>query len=191
MKIDLTYRLCRKQLDAFITMRGTEGVSRFGHFGTHFDIQDKQFPLDYTERAGIVFDVGEAFGRDITVNDIDASLIEPSSFVLIRTSMIERVPYGSDAYFTDHPQLEQRLIERIVAAGPSMIGLDMAGIRRGAQHAVADRFCADHDTFIVENLVNLDAVVAAARSNRSFLVHTYPLNLEGFSGLPSRVVAEF
>lgn len=191
MKIDLTYRLCRKQLDTFITMMKTEGVSRFGHFGTHFDIQDKQFPLDYTERAGIIFDVGDVFGRDISVDDIDTSLIGPGSFVLIRTSMIERVPYGSDAYFTDHPQLEQQLIEQIVAASPSMIGLDMAGIRRGAQHAAADQFCADHDTFIVENLVNLDAVVLAARSNQSFLVHTYPLSLDGFSGLPSRVIAEF
>lgn len=191
MKIDLTYPLSRKQLDAFITMIQAKGVSPFGHFGTHFDVQDKQFPLDYTESTGAIFDTSTIFGQDITVDDIDTSLIQPGSFVLIRTSMIERVAYGSDTYFTDHPQLEWPLIEKIVAAKPHMIGLDMAGIRRGTNHATADQYCADREVFIVENLVNLHAVVIAARSQPEFLVHTYPLNLEGFSGLPSRVIAEF
>ncbi len=27
------------------------------HYGTHFDVMDKEFPLDYSELDGVVFDV--------------------------------------------------------------------------------------------------------------------------------------
>jgi len=43
----------------------------FGHLGTHFDIMDQSFPLEYTERAGIVFDVSKITDRDIEISDID------------------------------------------------------------------------------------------------------------------------
>ena len=26
-----------------------------GHIGTHFDVMDKEFPLEYTSRKGVVF----------------------------------------------------------------------------------------------------------------------------------------
>ena len=42
-----------------------------GHFGTHFDVMGKEFPLDYTESNGIIFDVSDINNRDIEVDDIE------------------------------------------------------------------------------------------------------------------------
>ncbi|MBQ9160270.1 MAG: hypothetical protein IJ122_02960 [Methanobrevibacter sp.] len=42
-----------------------------GHIGTHFDVMDKEFPLEYTRRKGIVFDISEISDRDILISDID------------------------------------------------------------------------------------------------------------------------
>ena len=40
--------------------------SLVGHLGTHFDVMDQAFPLEYTRREGIVFDVSSIRGRDNT-----------------------------------------------------------------------------------------------------------------------------
>ena len=50
-----------------ITLKVTAGLSKeaqsnqdrslVGHLGTHFDVMDKEFPLEYTRRQGVVFDV--------------------------------------------------------------------------------------------------------------------------------------
>ena len=33
-----------------------------GHVGTHFDVMGKEFPLEYSERVGVVFDVSDVQG---------------------------------------------------------------------------------------------------------------------------------
>lgn len=70
-----------------------------------------------------------------------------------------------------------------------MIGIDFAGIRKPAEHHRADQYCADHGVFVIENLANLETLLAAAKG-QTFIVHTYPVNYEGLTGLPCRVVAE-
>ena len=70
-----------------------------------------------------------------------------------------------------------------------MIGIDFPGIRKPAEHVKADQYCADYGIFVVENLANLDILLAAVH-DKPFLVHTYPVNYEGLTGLPCRVVAE-
>ena len=45
----------------------------FGHIGTHFDVMDKMFPLEYVKRRGVFFDVSGISGRDIDICDIDIS----------------------------------------------------------------------------------------------------------------------
>ena len=35
----------------------------FGHIGTHFDVMNKTFPLNYTRRKGIVFDISDIQDR--------------------------------------------------------------------------------------------------------------------------------
>lgn len=189
MKIDLTYLLTKEQLNNLIKIVNDSTISKLGHFGTHFDIQDKEFPLEYCERKGIIFDVSQVKDRDITVSDLNMECIIENSFVLIRTGVIDRVEYGSIEYFKEHPQLSQELIEALVSKHVSLIGIDMAGVRRGAEHAVADQFCADHGTYIIENLVNMKEVYS--NLNRPFIVHTYPLNLRGYTGIPCRVIVEF
>ena len=62
MKIDITLRITPKMVtDA----QGNEKKALVGHLGTHFDVMNKEFPLDYTERKGIVFDVTSVKDRDI------------------------------------------------------------------------------------------------------------------------------
>ena len=54
MKIDITLKITPRMVtDA----QGNEKKALVGHLGTHFDVMDKEFPLEYTERKAIIFDV--------------------------------------------------------------------------------------------------------------------------------------
>lgn len=184
MKIDITLQITPKMLrDA----QGNEKKALVGHLGTHFDVMDKAFPLDYTERKGVVFDVSGIKDRDIDVSDIDPSKIEPNMFVAFYTGFIEKEGYGTRKYFTDHPQLSHELIETLLKKKISIIGVDFAGLRRGKEHTLTDQRCADREIFVVENLCNLKYLLEKAGA---LLMHTYPMNYDGVSGLPCRVVAE-
>lgn len=46
-------------------------IGKLGHLGTHFDVMDKEFPLEYIKRKGIIFDVSSVQGRDIDITDIN------------------------------------------------------------------------------------------------------------------------
>lgn len=68
MKIDITLKITPKMVtDA----QCNEKKALVGHLGTHFDVMNKEFPLEYTERKGIVFDVSGIKDRDIDIADID------------------------------------------------------------------------------------------------------------------------
>ena len=71
----------------------------------------------------------------------------------------------------------------------SFIGIDMSGAQKPAHHQHIDQYCADHGVFIIENLNNLD-VLLKETEHKPFRVYTFPVNMSGFSGLPSRVIAE-
>lgn len=49
MKIDITLKITPKMVK---NAQGNEQKALVGHLGTHFDVMDKEFPLDYTERPG-------------------------------------------------------------------------------------------------------------------------------------------
>jgi kynurenine formamidase len=166
-----------------------ERMVAFGHLGTHFDVMNKQFPLENLELSGVVFDVSDVGGRDIDIEDIDVSIIQSRMFVALSTGFIERVEYGTDDYFRTHPQLSDRLIENLVERNISIIGIDFAGIRRGREHTPMDQFCADRGVFVVENLSNLKGLLGEARQ-RHFTAHTYPIKFADMSGLPCRVIGE-
>ena len=117
--------------------------SLIGHIGTHFDVMDKEFPLEYTLRKGIVFDVSAVKDRDIEAEDIDLSLVEKDMFVAFYTGFTKDVAYGTPTYFKTHPQLSFQLIEALLEKGISIIGIDCAGIRRTPEHVPADQRCAD------------------------------------------------
>ncbi len=161
-----------------------------GHLGTHFDVMNKVFPLEYTTRKAVVFDVSAVNGRDIESADIDIELIEKDMFVAFYTGFIEREPYGTPAYFSEHPQLSDRLIDALLERGISMIGIDFAGIRRGREHTPKDQYCADRGVFIIENLCNLKSLTGT-KPYAAFTANTYPLRWAGMTGLPCRVIASF
>lgn len=184
MLIDITLKITPKMVtDA----QGNEKKALVGHLGTHFDVMNKEFPLEYTERKGIIFDVSDVTDRDIDVGDVDLSRVENKMFVAFYTGFIEKAGYGSKLYFTEHPQLSNQLIDALLDMGVSMIGVDFAGVRRGKEHTPKDQYCANRGVFIVENLCNLKSVLNVGET---CIVHTYPMNYAEMTGLPCRVIAE-
>ncbi len=181
MLIDLTIEVTESVIkDA----EGNEKMASLGHLGTHFDVMNKEFPLDYTIRRGVVFPV--CGKTEIGLSDIDPSLVEENLFVAFRTGFIEREPYGSKAYFTLHPELTEELIGFLISRKVSIIGIDCAGIRRGKQHTPADQRCADAGVFVVENLCLKDLPNPAG----CLTVFTFPVRFGNSTGLPCRVVAQ-
>ena len=156
-----------------------------GHIGTHFDVMDKEFPLEYTSRKGVVFDVSAA-GEEIGMEDVDLSAVESGMFVGFYSGYGERVIYGAKGYFSGSPVLSYELIEALLEKQISVIGLDFGGIRRTPEHIPADQKCADRGVFVVENLVKLNMLAG----KETFTVRIYPMALTGVTGLPCRVVAE-
>lgn len=184
VKIDITLEVTPKLIkDA----QGNEKKALFGHIGTHFDVMDKEFPLDYTELKAIAFDVSDVDGRDIDLDDIDIDSVEKDDFVAFYTGFIEKEGYGTRKYFKEHPQLSDDLIDELLKIGVNIIGIDFAGVRRGAEHTKKDQYCADEGVFIIENLCNLGEVLDLGAK---FTAHTYPVRYADMTGLPCRVIAE-
>ena len=184
MLIDITLKITPKMAkDA----QGNEKKALVGHLGTHFDVMNKEFPLEYTRRKGIIFDVSSVTDRDIEITDIDLSKLEKDMFVAFCTGFIEKEGYGTKTYFSKHPQLSNNLIDALLEKKISMIGIDFAGVRRGKEHTPKDQYCADRGTFIIENLCNLKIL---AQQTEYFTANPYPMNYADMTGLPCRVVAE-
>lgn len=184
MLIDITLGITPKLVkDA----QGNEKKALVGHLGTHFDVMDKVFPLEYTRRKGILFDVSQVTERDIEPWDVELSVVEKDMFVIFYTGFIEKEGYGTKRYFSEHPQLSHDLIEALLEKHISMIGVDFAGIRRGGEHTPTDQRCADKGVFVIENLCNLKALTECGTP---FIVNTYPMNYTEITGLPCRVIAE-
>ena len=184
MKIDITLKITPKMVkDA----QGNEKKALVGHLGTHFDVMNKEFPLEYTQRRGIVFDVSKVQNRDIDIADVDLDKVSSDMFVAFYTGFIEEENYGTRKYFTEHPQLSNKLIEELLKKKVSIIGVDFAGVRRGKEHTPMDQHCADCGVFIIENLCNLKKLL---ENDGLFIANTYPMNYADMTGLPCRVVAE-
>ena len=93
MLIDITLKITPKMVkDA----QGNEKKALVGHLGTHFDVMNKEFPLEYTRRKGIIFDVSNITERDIEITDIDLSKVEKDMFVAFYTGFIEKEGYEAD-----------------------------------------------------------------------------------------------
>lgn len=184
MMIDMTLPVTPERMG---TAWENTAKSLVGHLGTHFDVMDKEFPLEYTAREGVAFDVSAIRGRDVEPEDVELSQVKAGMFVAFHTGFIREVEYGTPRYFKEHPQLADRLIDALLERRISVIGVDCAGIRRGKDHVPADQRCADRGVFVIENLWDLEAVLAAGGR---FTARTYPMRCTGVTGLPCRVVAE-
>ncbi len=191
MKIDLSLPLNEELIRRNHTLQDDEVLFRgINHIGTHFDIINQSFSLDYTELQGRIFDVSHIRDRDIDISDIDRKRIQPRDFVIFHTGFVAEVGYATPEYKDSHPQLSKKLIDQLVEdCKVWIIGIDAAGVRRHPDHQIADRFCAEHGVYVVENLDNTAGLLAET-GGEGFIVHTYPLNITDMTGIPCRVVAE-
>lgn len=128
-------------------------------------------------------------GRLIGLDALSGATIAKGDFVIFHTGHIATHPYGSPAYFGDHPQLDWALIHTLVNQQVSFIGVDGPALRQGREeHAKVDMYCEEHGTYVVENLSGLDSL--AATEYRRFPMHLGWISHPGMTGIPMRVVAE-
>lgn len=158
-----------------------------GHVGTHFDVMNKEFPLDYMDSDAIVFNVKDKM--EIGVDDINLDTVREGMFVAFHTGFIEQEGYATPTYFKQHPQLSYNLIHALLDKHIHIIGVDFAGMRNGKEHTPTDQLCADQGVFVVENLCNLSAVLEG-KTQVNCKIGTYPIKFEGQTGLPCRVIAK-
>ena len=184
MFVDLTLEVSKEMWQAATTNLAR---SFSGHIGTHFDIENKSFSLDYCRLKGWIFDVSSVpMTREIGCSDIiDLDKVQEKMFVGFYSGYIEKEAYGSKKYFAEHPALSVELIEKLLEKMIRLIGLDFSGMRLGAEHNLMDRYCSDHGVFALENMCNLQAVM-----ERNVTIYTFPMRFQGMTGLPCRVLAE-
>ncbi len=186
MYIDITTKITPKIItDA----QGNEVKALSGHLGTHFDVMNKEFPLEDLKKTAVIFDVRNVRERDISTEDIDLNQIQEEMFVIFYTGFIEEEGYGTEKYFKEHPQLTDELIDLLLEKKISMIGIDFAGVRRGKEHTPKDQYCADRGVFIIENLCNLGKALRD-EAQIKMTAYTFPVNYAEMTGLPCRVVLE-
>lgn len=155
-----------------------------GHIGTHLDTYEKRnIPLEYFKSSGIMFDV--RWISEVTLKDVDITLIQNGDFVMFRTGRIEEHSYGDPQYFENHPQLSKELIETLAEKKIHFIGVDCPGIRQHSEHEQADRFCEQHGIYVIENLTNLNDIPV-----QRFNAYTMWLEDEVMTGLRCRVILE-
>ena len=184
MKIDLTLEITP---DILKEAKENQKPELEGHLGTHFDVMDQTFPLDYTQRSAVVFDVTHVQDRDITLSDIDLNRVTADQFVAFHSGFSDTEPYGTRRYYKEHPQLSMELIHALLKKKVSIIGIDFAGVRRGAEHIPTDQVCAEQGVFVIENLRQLETLFHV---DKSVVFHTYPMYMTGVTGLPCRVIAD-
>ena len=168
---------------------GNDRFSLIGHLGTHFDIMDKEFPMNYLRLPAIFFNVSKIRNKEICKDDIDIEKIKSGMFVGFCTGCIREYGYGTKEYFHSPVPLSEELIEQLISKQVSIIGIDSPGIRIGQEHTPMDQHCADNGVFVVENMIDMENLLD--REEQKFCyVNTYPVNYSDMTGLPCRVVAE-
>lgn len=184
MLIDLTLLVEPKAARA---VKEADSGAPYGHLGTHYDVMDKEFPIQNAVLPGVVFDVRGIEGRDVEIEDVDLSRIEKGMFVAFCAGWTTRHEYATKDYFTGDPQLSDALIDAVLDRDAAIIGVDFQGVRRGREHTPKDQYCADRGVFIVENLCHLEQVLDAGGAATFY---TFPMNFANMTGLPCRVMAE-
>lgn len=158
-----------------------------GHVGTHFDVMNAEgFPLDSFRTKAQLVDISHIRDREIEIADLP-EVIEPEGMLILHTGYMKEIGYGGKGYNSRSAELSDAAVEYITAAKVRLIGVDAAGVQKPKKHVAVDNYCADRGIFIIENLVNVDTLLAA---DRAITVFTMPMNYSGLSGLPCRVIAE-
>lgn len=161
-----------------------------GHIGTHLDVNfgHDRPPAGHRRRRGWVVDASGASHEEIDASILHSIDWSEGDFIMLHTGRTTEFRYGSPAYFKDHPQLNWASIRSIAKRKPAFIGLDFPGLRRGPEHNQADAVCAEHGTYVIENLARLGDLVKHA-GTRPFEVVTGWTGFLGATGLSCRVTA--
>lgn len=191
MIVDLSVKVEKKLLDEMLGSANQfiVNIEKAGHIGTHFDVMNKEFPLEKIITKGKVFDISHIKTGEVKVKDLDLSSVQPNDFVMFYSGILKEYGYGTKAFMSTYIELADELVDYLVNRNVSFIGVDMAGAKGPADHLRIDQYCADRGVFIIEGLDNLDLLLKEA-AGKSFTVYSFPVNMNGFSGLPCRVVAE-
>ncbi len=159
-------------------------LSLSAHTATHVDLVYPERRID-AERMigpGALIDASQRRGRAIDLVDVAQADIQKGSFLFLRTGWSEFA--GSGRYY-DHPELSPDVVEWLISAGVSAVGIDALGLGRGRAHGEYDRRLAAHDIYVIENLANLDAIPQS-----HFKVYCFPLKMEDVDAIPARVLVE-
>lgn len=162
-------------------------LAAMGHIGTHLDTYCKRpVPLEYFKSNGLLVDVTSiAQEREIGLEDIENVAVPDKGFILFRTDQLAKYGYGTDAYFHNAPQLSHELIRFLLEKKVRFIGIDCEGLRRRNEHREADILCEKNDTYVIENLCEMDKITAS-----NFTVYTMWLDDEELTGLKCKVLVE-
>lgn len=169
-------------------------IAMVTHTGTHADapahILTDGATLDglavdcYLGRA-VVVDAGPAPSGRVEVMHLEPQRerIERVDFVLLHTGWSAR--WGRDDYFDGFPCLTPDAASWLIDRGIRGFGVDTASVdKMESTEMPVHRRLLGVETFIVENLTNLEALPTAP-----FLFVALPLKLEGVDGSPVRAVA--
>lgn len=128
-----------------------------GHVGTHLDVYNKSnIPMDYFKNSLAIIDIPNQ--PVIDLKDIDTSSLKGKEFILFKTHHMDKYSYGEEAYFNQHPELSEELIDYLCNLDFHFIGIDTPGIKNGKLHEVMDRKCEENGIYVIENICNLDQI---------------------------------
>lgn len=191
MKIDLSYKVDKKLLVA-LGLAAKEikpDIDKTGHVGTHFDVMGREYSIDNIITQGRIYDISHIKTCEVKTQDLDLTSVKEKDFVIFYTGILKQYGYGTKEYFSNYIELSDELIDDLLNKKVSYIGVDMGGVKGPKDHPRIDQYCADRGVFIIENLNNLELLSEKA-NNKPFTVYNFPVNFDGFSGIPCRVVAE-
>lgn len=184
MLIDLTLTV-DAALDRYAT---SMDHAREGHVGTHFDVMDKEFPIESFKTNGKLVDISGLRDREIEVGDLEDHGIGAGDTVVFYTGYLEELGYENAAYWRRSAELSDAAVAYLIDRKIRLIAVDAAGAQKPKKHHDVDQLCADNGVFIIENVDNLKSLVD--QKCPQFTIFTAPLKRTGLSGLPCRVLAE-
>jgi arylformamidase len=162
-------------------------LSLGSHNGTHIDAESHmipggrmlhEYPLDRFCGRGVLLDVRNG----AAATDLDGTDIDSHCIVLLWTGLSDAL--HKPGYYSQVPDLTTNLVDRLIARGVKMVGVDAGSI--DDEPFPIHKALLSHGILIAENLVGLSAL--AARATSGFTVWALPLNLE-VEASPARVVA--
>jgi kynurenine formamidase len=158
------------------------------HAGTHIDT-----PLHLTDRETFISEIplDSFMGNGCLLDVRDESVIKykqeysevvgEDDIVLLFTGHGEK--YGTEDYFTDHPVVEQELVEFFIAQEIKMLGMDLPSPDKYPFQIHKMLFA--NDILLIENLTNLASLLSVT----DFEVMAFPLKIKAEASI-TRVVSK-